>query len=89
MTEITQADKDAAARLNGYARWEIWLIVPLHDKEWMQLCAADFARHRIAERAKIVAWLRKEAPAALHDPRMVANAIEAGEHETFTHPDNV
>ena len=33
-----------------------------------------------AERERIVAWLRKEAPAALHDPRMVANAIEAGEH---------
>ena len=25
----------------------------------------------------IVTWLRKEAPAALHDPRMVGDAIEA------------
>lgn len=59
MTEITQADRDAAAQYD---------------------VVEAFARHRMEERAAIVAWLRKEAPAALHDPRMVADAIEAGEH---------
>lgn len=84
MSEITQADRDAAARLNGYARWEIWLIVPQHDKEWMQLCAADFARHRLAERAKIVKWLRGFATNYADD---LADILEAD--KTFTHPDNV
>ena len=32
------------------------------------------------ERGNIVEWLLKKAPAALHDPRMVADAIEAREH---------
>lgn len=32
------------------------------------------------ERENIIEWLRLRAPAALHDPRMVADAIEAGEH---------
>lgn len=40
---------------------------------------ADRAAVEAATIAKVVAWLRKEAPAALHDPRMVASAIEAGE----------
>lgn len=40
---------------------------------------ADRAEVEAATIAKVVAWLRKEAPAALHDPRMVASAIEAGE----------
>ena len=86
MTEITQADRDAAA--------EAFFCKPLlNEKHNDDRRVRAFARHReqaaAEERAKIVAWLRKEAPAALHDPRIVANAIEAREHETFTHPDNV
>lgn len=45
---VTQADKDAAARLNGYASWAIWLTVPQHSEDWMNLCAKDFAAHRTA-----------------------------------------
>ena len=134
MTEITQADVDAA--IEWYSP---------RESEWQGLLAEHFARHRkygydqgyydgrqfdrMEERAAIVAlaaeymgdiefaqfkhalnaddqfldpnhywyrqgkddgieqergntveWLKKRAPAALHDPRMVANAIEAGEH---------
>lgn len=100
MTEITQADRDAAARA-----WAEDNDEPLdcHICEQIRAGYGDnsldvirFARHRkygydqgyydgrqfdrMEERAAIVAWLRKEAPAALHDPRMVADAIEAGEH---------
>lgn len=100
MTEITQADRDAAARA-----WAEDNDEPLdcHICEQIRAGYGDnsldvirFARHRKygydqgyydgrqldgkEERAAIVAWLRKEAPAALHDPRMVADAIEAGEH---------
>ena len=39
------------------------------------------------ERAKIVAWLR-ESPHFI-GTHEIADAIEAGEHETFTHSDNV
>jgi hypothetical protein len=45
---VTQADKDAAARLNGYASWRTWEVLQQHDDEWMMLCAQDFAKHRIA-----------------------------------------
>ena len=38
---------------------------------------ADRQAVRAALVAEIAAWLRKEAPAALCDPRMVGNAIEA------------
>lgn len=38
---------------------------------------ADRQATRAALVAEIVAWLRKEAPAALHDPRMVGDVIEA------------
>jgi hypothetical protein len=53
MTEITQADRDAAAQYD---------------------VVEAFARHRMEERAAIVAWLRKD------DFLMTADAIEAGEH---------
>lgn len=43
---VTQADYDAAARLNGYANWSVFKAAPQHDAEWMELCAHDFARHR-------------------------------------------
>ena len=45
---VTQADKDAAARLNGYASWRTWEVLQQHANEWIMLCAQDFARHRIA-----------------------------------------
>ena len=48
MVEVTDADRDAAANLNGYARWRTWEVCPQHDEGWMILCANDFARHRIA-----------------------------------------
>lgn len=45
---VTKADREAAARLNGYANWSVWQAAPQHDAEWMELCAHDFARHRQA-----------------------------------------
>lgn len=61
MTEITQADRDAARNL--------LCVYPTE-----QAAAWNFARHRMEERAAIVAWLRKD------DFLMTADAIEAGEH---------
>ena len=83
MTEITQADRDASkayCAITGYT--------PEHD-----LLAQAFARHRMEERAAIVAWLRKlsgyDATTPTFQDRRLAyqlaalefsNAIEAGEH---------
>lgn len=77
MTEVTQADRDAAGKIN------LDLIAP----EWAALYTA-FARHReqaaAEERAKIVAWLRDDDMAwaliANSDQYAVASSIEAGEH---------
>jgi hypothetical protein len=57
-TIVTQADRDAAARLNGYARYQTWQIAPMHDEHWMELCSKDFARHRIASTAELADALR-------------------------------
>ena len=75
MTEVTQADRDAA---NEAQRNAMMRVGSMHEA---------FARHRLAERAKIVAWLRSNAMGERW--RSLAAAIEAGEHEPFTHPDNV
>lgn len=66
---VTKADREAAARLNGYANWSVWQAAPQHDAEWMELCAHDFARHRAtafaagkaARDREIVEWLRADA----------------------------
>lgn len=62
MTEITQADRDAAAQYD---------------------VVEAFARHRMKERAAIVAWLRSDKIVFSMDGSaedVVASAIEAGEH---------
>ena len=94
MSEIAPADQDAAARLNGCDSWEAFLATPRYDDEWVEWSVEEFARHRLAERAKIVAWLReqvepKEMLLFNQTAWVLADCIEAGEHETFTHPDNV
>ena len=73
---VTQADRDAAA--SGYFAWcggnpvipERMKAGDADDHSMVQA----FARHRMEERAAIVAWLRKD------DFLMTADAIEAGEH---------
>lgn len=57
MTEITEADRDAAAQYD---------------------VVEAFARHRLTERAKIVAWLRGQDGHGYDAMR--AECIEAGEH---------
>lgn len=85
MTEITQADRDAAA--DFLESWE-----PGPEMTVVKLAKA-FARHRLAERAKIVAWLRELAEAVSehgskkHLLISIATVIDAD--KTFTHPDNV
>ena len=82
MMEITQADRDAAARA-----WAEDNDEPLDCYICEQIRAGygdnsldviRFARHRMEERAAVVAWLRSEG----WDGRMeyVADCIEAGEH---------
>ena len=83
MTEITQADRDAAKEYDPL----LWEIKPSRP-EFQNLIQA-FARHRLAERAKIVAWMReqvgsKEMLLFNQTAWVLADAIEAGEHETFT-----
>jgi len=65
MTEITQADRHMAAH--------VWMAL---DADQLNTASLQifFARHRMEERAAIVAWLRKD------DFLMTADAIEAGEH---------
>lgn len=46
-------------------------------KELTPLRRKDQATGYQAAVRDIVEWLRKEAPAALHDPRMAASALEA------------
>ena len=86
MTEITQADRDAAKEYDPLL-WEIKPSCP----EFQNLIQA-FARHReqaaAEERAKIVAWLREQNELdekwALQNSHWYAAEIERGEHETFT-----
>lgn len=80
MTKITQADRDAAA--SGYFAWCSGNPV-IPDR--MKAGNADdhsmvqaFARHRMEERAAIVAWLR--GPEPYPDGHDIADAIETGEH---------
>lgn len=82
MTEITQADRDAAAKA-----WAEDNDEPLdcHICEQIRAGYGDnsldvirFARHRMEERAAIVAWLR--GPEPYPDGHDIADAIEAGEH---------
>jgi uncharacterized protein YbjT (DUF2867 family) len=91
MTEITQADRDAAA--------EAFFCKPLLNEKYNDdRRVRAFARHReqaaAEERAKIVAWLRDAGSVSLSYGLLgrdlsailegVADAIEAGDHETFT-----
>ena len=52
MTEITQADRDAADALRDKS--------PIRDYIRQEDMDQAFARHRMEERASIVAWLKKE-----------------------------
>ena len=75
MTEITQADRDAAADF-----LESWELGP--EMTVVKLAKA-FARHLMEERAAIVAWLRGDRIVLSMDGSkedVVASAIEAGEH---------
>lgn len=80
MTEVTQADRDAAAR------YEQLLVV----SEPVETIAQSFARHRqqavAAEVALIVAWLREQSQQTLTSQWHCAfvasaQAIERGEYK--------
>ena len=76
MTEITQSDCNVAEYIAGdRARDLDYQVVARHRQQ----AAAE-------ERAKIVAWLRGFATNYADD---LADILEAGEHEDFTHPDNI
>jgi len=85
MVEITQADRDAVAALMEAQSASI--------AEDVRLAEQAFARHRMEERAAIVAWLRDDADQVVNADSPVygadiiaeaivecAVAIEAGEH---------
>ena len=71
MTEITQADRDAAEAYREKVLDAIWAAKP-ED----QVLLEAFARHRMEERAAVVAWCRN----VNMDWCGCAEAIEAGEH---------
>ena len=71
MTEITQADRDAAEAYREKVLDAIWANGP-ED----QVLLEAFARHRMEERAAVVAWCRN----VNMDWCGCAEAIEAGEH---------
>ena len=72
MTEITQADRDAAEAYREKVLDAIWAGGP-ED----QVLLEAFARHRMEERAAIVAWLRAAGDEVVN---WMAIQIEAGEH---------
>ena len=76
MTEITQADRDAADALRATS--------PIRDYIREEAMDEAFARHREqAEQetvAKIVAWLRERHDGGLTNRIYLADAIEAGEY---------
>jgi len=77
MTEITQADYDATE--------ELWNEVDLCTCDRCHVFTAEtFARHRMQERAAIVAWLRTQDDPnekwALQNSHWYASEIEAGGH---------
>lgn len=72
---INQADIDAAESI-------LWVDTIIDDKEAI---AKAFARHRLAERAAIVAWLMREEddyPSGKYSgfAAIIREEIEAGEH---------
>jgi hypothetical protein len=78
---VTQADIDAVKLyLQGTGPWALDEIGIGPDDSLVQA----FARHRLEERAKIVAWLRKEAIMSTDTVRKRMNKaldqIEAGGH---------
>ena len=88
MTEVTQTDRDAALRLamrstGGLHPIDIQEILEgRHDKNAI---VTAFARHRLEERAAIVAWLMREEedyPAGKYSgfAAIIREEIEAGEH---------
>lgn len=77
--EVTQADREAAAK------WAKMQGRPQQAAN-MRRGACDsaplvqaFARHRLAEREAVVAWLRKDCMMRNYNSTL-ANEIEAGEH---------
>lgn len=71
-------DKLRPAAEVWWTAWKAWDDSPTcADDEAIAIIEADRQAVRTALVAEIAAWLRKEAPAALCDPRMVGNAIEA------------
>lgn len=86
MTEITQADRDAAAALSDE-------VNPCACEMCKGTMQEAFARHRMEERAAIVAWLRDDADQVVNADGPVscadviaeaivecAQAIAEGEH---------
>ena len=76
MVKVTPVDRDAAINLDELHIIQVWNI----DR-----VAAAFARHRLEERAAIVAWLMREEadyPAGKYSgfAAMIREEIEAGEH---------
>lgn len=77
--EVTQADREAAASVAVLTEMRELILSGRADHH-----AEPFARHRhaaeLAERKRIVTWLRQNIPSGMADLDYEADAIEAGEH---------
>ena len=78
---ITQADRDAAAKITSAAELRPLILSGRFDEhQYVQA----FAKHREAETAAIVAWLRhgevQNFGSGFRSADRLAKAIESGEH---------
>lgn len=89
MTDVTQADRDAAALIVVVQELRKIIREGGYDEhDYVQ----DFARHRevaaAEERSRIVAWLREWKRDDTNWPGVIANRIEAGEYMQEMLPPN-
>ena len=80
MTTVTDADREAAADYFGMTNDALRADFARSGKYDLSVCVQAFARHREAEVAKIVAWLRERHDGGLTSRIYLADAIEAGEY---------
>lgn len=75
MGEITQADREAAAKCAVLVEMRDMIRAGRADHH-----AEPWKAHRLTERAAIVAWLRQPRNGMGYVGRVLADKIEAGEH---------
>ena len=84
MTTVTDADREAAADHFGMTNDALRADFARSGKYDLSVCVQAFARHREAEVAKIVAWLRGNFGSwnvEATNAKKFADAIQRGEYK--------